>query len=122
MKGFHMGDGCGLSRFNAISTKQLSKILRTITQDSVLFKKFYDSLPIAGKSGSLGKLCKGTCAENNLRAKSGYMTRIRSYAGYVTSKKGTLLSFAIIVNNYDCTAIQMKEKLEKLMVAIAEVE
>ena len=122
MKGFYMADGCGLSRFNAITTKQLSKILRTITQDSVLFSKFYTSLPIAGKSGSLGKLCKGTCAENNLRAKSGYMSRIRSYAGYVTSKKGNLLTFAIIVNNYDCTAMQMKDKLEELMIAIAETE
>jgi len=122
LKGFYMSDGCGLSRFNAISTKQLSQILRVITKDSVLFKKFYDSLPIAGKSGSLGKLCKGTVAENNLRAKSGYMSRIRSYAGYVTSKKGKLLTFAVIVNNYDCTPAQMKDKLEKLMIAIAEVE
>lgn len=122
LKGFYMADGCGLSRFNAINTRQLSEILRTITLDSLLFKKFYESLPIAGKSGSLGRLCKGTRAENNLRAKSGYMTRVRSYAGYVTSKKGNLLSFAIIVNNYDCTASQMKDKMEKLMIAIAELE
>ena len=122
LKGFYMADGCGLSRFNAVSTKQQVDILSAIKKDSVLFKKFYDCLPIAGKSGSLGKLCKGTVAENNLRAKSGYMTRVRSYAGYVTNKKGTLLAFSIIVNNYDCTPAQMKEKLEKLMVAIAETE
>lgn len=122
LKGFYMADGSGLSRFNAINTFQLSQILRVITLDSLLFKKFYESLPIAGKSGSLGRLCKGTVAENNLRAKSGYMTRVRSYAGYVTSKKGNLLSFAIIVNNYDCTPAQMKDKMEKLMIAIAEME
>ena len=122
LKGFYMADGCGLSRFNVISTLQLSEVLRVITKDSVLFNKFYASLPIAGKSGSLGKLCKGTFAENNLHAKSGYMTRVRSYAGYVTTKKGELLSFAIIANNYDCTPGQMKDKLEKLMIAIAEVE
>ena len=67
-------------------------------------------------------LCKGTFAENNIHAKSGYMTRVRSYAGYCTSKKGNLMTFAIIVNNYDCTAAQMKDKLEKLMIAIAEIE
>lgn len=121
-KGFHMADGSGLSRFNAINTRQLAEILRVITTDSVLFSRFYNSLPVAGKSGSLGRLCKGTAAENNLRAKSGYMTRVRSYAGYVTSKKGNLLSFAIIVNNYDCTPGQMKDKMEKMMVAIAETE
>lgn len=122
LKGFYMADGCGLSRFNAISTKLQVNILCAINKDSLLFKKFYDCLPIAGKSGSLGKLCKGTAAENNLRAKSGYMTRVRSYAGYVTSKKGNMLAFSIIVNNYDCTHAQMKEKLEKLMVAIAETD
>ncbi|TAL60397.1 MAG: D-alanyl-D-alanine carboxypeptidase/D-alanyl-D-alanine-endopeptidase [Bacteroidetes bacterium] len=122
LKGFYMADGSGLSRFNAVNTKQLSEILRVIAQDSLLFKKFYESLPVAGKSGSLGRLCKGTLAENNLRAKSGYMTRVRSYAGYVASKKGNLLSFAIIVNNYDCTPAIMKDKLEKLMIAIAELE
>ncbi|MBI3502933.1 MAG: D-alanyl-D-alanine carboxypeptidase/D-alanyl-D-alanine-endopeptidase [Bacteroidetes bacterium] len=122
LRGFYMADGCGLSRFNAVSTKQLSEILRVIATDSLLFDKFYNSLPVAGKSGSLGKLCKGTFAENNIHAKSGYMSRVRSYAGYVTTKKGNLLVFSIIVNNYDCSAQLMKEKLEKLMIAIAEVE
>lgn len=122
LKGFYMADGCGLSRFNVINTKQLSQILRVITKDSSLYKRFSNSLPIAGKSGSLGRLCKGTLAENNLRAKSGYMTRVRSYAGYVTNKKGRLLSFAIIVNNYDCTPTVMKDKMEKLMIAMAELE
>jgi D-alanyl-D-alanine carboxypeptidase/D-alanyl-D-alanine-endopeptidase (penicillin-binding protein 4) len=122
LKGSYMADGCGLSRFNIITTKQLSEILRTVTLDSVVYKKFYESLPVAGKSGSLGKLCKGTLAENNIHAKSGYMTRVRSYAGYATSKKGNLLTFAIIINNYDCSPQQMKDKLEELMIAIAEVE
>ncbi len=122
MKGFYMADGCGLSRHNAVTTKLLATMLQAISTDSVIFKKFYDSLPVAGKSGSLGKLCKGTVAENNLHAKSGYMTRVRSYAGYVTSKKGNLLTFAIIVNNYDCTPQLMKDKLEDLMIAIAETD
>ena len=65
---------------------------------------------------------KGTAAEGNLSAKSGYMTRVRSYAGYVTSRKGNLLSFAIIVNNYTCTPTRMKDELEKMMIAIAEIE
>jgi serine-type D-Ala-D-Ala carboxypeptidase/endopeptidase (penicillin-binding protein 4) len=122
LSGASLTDGCGLSRFDAVSTKQLSEILRVITLDSILFNKFYTSLPIAGKSGSLGALCKGTVAENNLHAKSGYMTRVRSYAGYVTTKSHKLLAFAIIVNNYDCSPIEMKKKLEKVMISIAEIE
>jgi D-alanyl-D-alanine carboxypeptidase/D-alanyl-D-alanine-endopeptidase (penicillin-binding protein 4) len=86
------------------------------------FNAFYNSLPVAGKSGSLGSLCEGTCAENNLRAKSGYITRARGYAGYVKNKKGEMLCFSVIANNYECSPLEMKRKLEKILVAIAEGE
>jgi len=86
------------------------------------FNAFYNSLPIAGKAGSLGGLCAGTFADNNLRAKSGYITRARGYAGYVKNRKGELLCFSVLANNYNCTPTEMKLKLEKLMVAIAELE
>jgi len=64
----------------------------------------------------------GTYAENNLRAKSGYMKNIRAYAGYVTNRNEEQLAFAIIINNYNCSAFQMKKKLEKLMILIAEMK
>jgi serine-type D-Ala-D-Ala carboxypeptidase/endopeptidase (penicillin-binding protein 4) len=86
------------------------------------FKAFYNSLPVAGKSGSLGSLCEGTFAENNLCAKSGYITMARGYAGYVKNKKGEMLCFSLLANNYECSPTEMKRKLEKLLVAIAEIE
>jgi len=54
-----------------------------------------------------------------LRAKSGTMTRVKSYAGYVTSKSRKNLAFAIIVNNYNCSTSTMTKKLEQIMVEIA---
>lgn len=121
VSGFFMNDGCGLARANVITTKTETQILRLMVKDKN-FNAFYNSLPLAGKSGSLGGLCEGTCAENNLRAKSGYITRARGYAGYVKNKKGELLCFSVLVNNYDCTPTEMKLKLEKLLIAIAETE
>lgn len=119
--GFFMNDGCGLARSNAITTKTEAQILRAMVWEKN-FKAFYDSFPIAGKSGSLGNLCEGTLAENNLCAKSGYITRARGYAGYVKNKKGEMLCFSVLANNYECTASEMKKKLEKLLIAIAETE
>jgi D-alanyl-D-alanine carboxypeptidase/D-alanyl-D-alanine-endopeptidase (penicillin-binding protein 4) len=121
VSGFFMNDGCGLARANVITTKTETQILRLMVKDKN-FNAFYDSFPVAGKSGSLGNLCEGTCAENNLRAKSGYITRARGYAGYVKSKKGELLCFSVIANNYECTPTEMKKKLEKILIAIAEME
>ncbi len=122
INGFNMADGCGLSRFNSTTTKTLSSLLALASKDSVLYKNLSNSMPLSGKTGSLAGMCKGTCAENNLRAKSGYMTRVRSYAGYVTNKSGDLLSFAIIANNYTCSPAEMKKKIERLLIAIAETK
>jgi len=121
ISGFFMNDACGLSRANVITTKTETQILRLMVKDKN-FKSFYDSFPVAGKSGSLGNLCEGTCAENNLRAKSGYITRARGYAGYVKNKKGEQLCFSVIANNYECNPTEMKKKLEKILIAIAEME
>ncbi|MGQ0828749.1 MAG: D-alanyl-D-alanine carboxypeptidase/D-alanyl-D-alanine endopeptidase [Bacteroidota bacterium] len=121
ISGFFMNDACVLSRANAITTKTETQIFRLMVKDKN-FKAFYDSFPIAGKSGSLGNLCEGTCAENNLRAKSGYITRARGYAGYVKNKKGEQLCFSILANNYECSPTEMKKKLERILIAIAEME
>ncbi|MFN7014551.1 MAG: D-alanyl-D-alanine carboxypeptidase, partial [Bacteroidia bacterium] len=84
------------------------------------FEVFKKSLPVAGKSGSIANICKGTSAEGRVFAKSGYMTRVRSYAGYVTTLKGEEIAFAVIVNNYNCSPSEMKAKLEKLFIALVE--
>ncbi len=121
ISGFSMNDGCGLSRANVITTKTQTQILRLMAKDKT-FNAFYNSLPVAGKSGSLGNLCEGTVAENNLRAKSGYITGARGYCGYVKNKKGELLCFSVLANNYECSPTEMKRKLEKILVAIAEMD
>ena len=119
--GLTMNDGCGLARANVITTKTQTQILRVLSKEKN-FNSFYNSLPIAGKLGSLGGLCEGTVAENNLRAKSGYITGARGYCGYVKNKKGELLCFSVLANNYECSPTEMKRKLEKILVAIAEME
>ncbi len=119
--GIYLNDGSGLSRSNGISTFQQAQILSKIHRDTALFRVIYHSLPIAGQSGSLTNLCKGSFAEKNLRAKSGYITRARAYCGYVTSRSGELLSFSVIFNNYTCSASEVKVKMEKLLNLIAEL-
>ncbi|MCB9365463.1 MAG: D-alanyl-D-alanine carboxypeptidase/D-alanyl-D-alanine-endopeptidase [Flavobacteriales bacterium] len=116
--GFYINDGSGLSRFNAITAKHLVSILKYM-KTSENYDEFYNSLPIAGKTGTIRSIGKNTFAENNLRAKSGYMTRARSYAGYVTTKSKRELAFALIVNNYNCTPYVMKQKMESLMIKLS---
>ena len=65
-----------------------------------MYSAFNASLPVAGKSGSMANLCKGTFAENNLRAKTGYINRARGYCGYVKTKSGKELAFSVLFNNF----------------------
>ncbi|MEM6800907.1 MAG: D-alanyl-D-alanine carboxypeptidase/D-alanyl-D-alanine-endopeptidase [Bacteroidota bacterium] len=117
-RGMNMRDGSGLSASNAVSTYQMASILRYASRQAY-FSTFEKSLPLAGKSGSLRGMLKGTVAEGRLRAKSGYIAGVRSYTGYVTTQSGKKWAFSMISNNYSCGAGAMRRKLEKLMVAMA---
>lgn len=119
--GMNLTDGSGLSRSNLVTTKQQATILYKISK-MMWYTDFNASLPVAGKEGSMTSLCKGTCAENNMRAKTGYINRARGYAGYVRLKSGKTVCFSLLANNYTCTATEMKKKLEKILIAIAEMD
>ena len=118
--GLYVNDGSGLSRFNAITAKQLVGILQYM-YSSKNYEIFYNSLAVSGKSGTLRSIGRGTAATGRIHAKSGYMTRVRSYAGYVKTKNRRNIAFAIIVNNFNCSPLQMKKKMEKIMVEMAEL-
>jgi D-alanyl-D-alanine carboxypeptidase/D-alanyl-D-alanine-endopeptidase (penicillin-binding protein 4) len=121
LRGVCMVDGCGLSRLNSITTHQLTEMLRVFAKDSAVFPSFYRSLPIAGESGTIRKLADGTEAQGNLRAKSGTMSRVKSYAGYVKTKSGQLLCFAMIGNNTLWSEVQLRDKFEKLFILMAKL-
>jgi D-alanyl-D-alanine carboxypeptidase/D-alanyl-D-alanine-endopeptidase (penicillin-binding protein 4) len=117
MTGFYMNDGSGLSRANAISAQHLTEILVQM-RNSKFWGSFESSLPVAAKTGTLKNIGKGTKIQGNLKAKSGTMTRVKSYAGYVKCASGEQLAFAVIANNFNCSTAEMAKKLERLMIAL----
>lgn len=124
VSGLHQNDGSGLSRYNGITVDQLTLALRSATKES-WFESFFESLPIAGLSsdpGTLRRMCKDSKAANNLRAKSGYISRVRGYTGYVNTQSGKQLCFAMVANNYTSSNRVMRDKFEELMVALGDLE
>ncbi len=119
-KGMFIFDGSGLSRYNGITAKQLVYILRYMKTKSKYSDVFISSIPLAGKEGTVKGMCKNTSAENNLRAKSGSLRNVRAYAGYVKTKSGRDLAFAIITNNFTCSSSKARKKLEKVLISLAE--
>jgi D-alanyl-D-alanine carboxypeptidase/D-alanyl-D-alanine-endopeptidase (penicillin-binding protein 4) len=119
--GLNIEDACGLSHFNSINAKQMVSILRYMRNQGTERIAFYNSLPVAGTSGTLSRYCVGTKAQNRLHAKSGSMTRVRSYAGYIFNEKGEEIVFCLIVNNYNCNNYRMRKICEDLFIGISEI-
>ena len=120
VSGLYLCDGSGKSRNNIVSPKQLTDVLYTITS-STIFPVFYNSLPLAGISGTMHKWLNGTVGQGRIRAKTGSLAGVRSYTGYVRTVSGKKLIFAIIVNNYSCPTKKLKQRLEKTMVKMVEL-
>ena len=116
--GMQINDGSGLSRMNAISANHFVQLLYHMKQ-SKYAEDFTASLPVAGSSGTLKYVCRGQAAQNRMVAKSGSMTRIKSYAGYISSSSGKNYAFALIVNNYTCSSSALKSKMELVFNKIA---
>lgn len=117
-EGLVINDGSGLSRSNAISASHFTQLLYYM-QNAKDFSCFYNSLPTAGVSGTLKNLCKNQAGQNRIKAKSGTMTRIKSYAGYAKTTSNKNLAFAIVVNNSTYSRRELKSKIEQLLNAIA---
>jgi len=112
-------DGSGLSRSNGISASTLVDIL-ILMKSEKYYDDFYASLPVSGKNGTMISFGKGTILENNCAAKSGSMTRVRTYSGYVKSKTGKDLVFAVMFNNYTCEKNEIRKICEEVIAKIAD--
>jgi D-alanyl-D-alanine carboxypeptidase/D-alanyl-D-alanine-endopeptidase (penicillin-binding protein 4) len=50
-----------------------------------------------------------------MTAKSGSMTRVRSYAGYITAYSGKEIVFSIIINNYSGSPQYIISRIEDIL-------
>jgi len=117
MTGFFMNDGSGLSRFNAVTASQMVNILSYMKTKSAYAEDFYHSLATVG-SGTLTVFKSENFPNQCLHAKSGSMTRVRCYAGYLTTLSGRQLSFTIMLNNFACSQSEAIRKIEELLVEL----
>lgn len=111
-------DGSGLSRSNAFSANHFVKLI-SYMHDSKNFEAYKATIPVAGKSGTLARVCRGQAADGRMYAKSGTMNRIKSYAGFIESTSGKKIAFALIVNNDDLSNYALLKKMENVFNVMA---
>jgi serine-type D-Ala-D-Ala carboxypeptidase/endopeptidase (penicillin-binding protein 4) len=114
-----IADGSGLSRYNYVSSDALVRILRQMRSDPRHSAIFADTLPIAGRDGSLSRRLSGTAAEGQVRAKTGTVDNVRAIAGYVNSAGGETLAFSIIANNFTVAPSMVDAAADRALVRLA---
>jgi serine-type D-Ala-D-Ala carboxypeptidase/endopeptidase (penicillin-binding protein 4) len=114
-EGFVVRDGSGLSRYNYLSPETIVRVLDVMRRDTV-FQVFYGALPVAGIDGTLANRMKGTNAEANARAKTGFVAQARSLSGYVTSADGRFLIYSLLCNNWTIP-VRAVERVQDTIVA-----
>jgi serine-type D-Ala-D-Ala carboxypeptidase/endopeptidase (penicillin-binding protein 4) len=112
-----MEDGSGLSHFNAISPDQITSILLFMAKKSENSEAFINSLPSAG-NGTLSQFNINFFPGNSLKAKSGSMTRVRCYGGYLELDSGRKVAFTIMFNHFSGQSSKLTKEIENLLLSI----
>lgn len=89
-------DGSGLSRLDLVTPEATARLLVAIHRTASA-ADFQDSLPIAGRDGTLGP--RLTREAGRVLAKTGTLTYVHSLSGYATTNKNEVLAFSIFCND-----------------------
>ena len=95
-QGLAIRDGSGLSRLDLVTPEATTRLLVAMgrTNSATIF---HDSLPIAGRDGTLSSRLKG--AAGRIFAKTGTIAYVHSLSGYAVAENGEVLAFSIFCND-----------------------
>ena len=113
-------DGSGLARQDLISPRATSQLLLFMSRHPH-FALYRESLPVPG-DGTLRRRMKGTPAEGKVQAKTGSLSYVRSLSGYVTTRKGQMLIFSFMGNNYTGAGTDLTNVYDQLCALLADYE
>jgi D-alanyl-D-alanine carboxypeptidase/D-alanyl-D-alanine-endopeptidase (penicillin-binding protein 4) len=94
-----MFDGSGLAASDKVTASFVCDLLVYMATKSKQADAFAASLPKAGLEGTVAGFLKGSALQGKALLKSGGMSRVRSYAGYIT-QGDKRYAVALIANNY----------------------
>ncbi|MCF7841218.1 MAG: D-alanyl-D-alanine carboxypeptidase/D-alanyl-D-alanine-endopeptidase [Lentisphaeria bacterium] len=92
-------DGSGLSRLDLVSPNTTVSLLQMMW-DHPDRDLFIVSLPQAGVDGTTENRMKGMAAAGRVRAKTGYISYVRSLSGYLWTMQEEPVIFSLMVNHY----------------------
>ena len=114
-----MYDGSGLSRYNYVSADLLVGVLEHVWRDETLRGGFVAALPVAGHDGTLETRMRMSDLDRRVLAKTGTISNVRSLAGFLTTRSGETLAFAMIANNFTASNAEVDVVMETALATLA---
>lgn len=104
-------DGSGVSKNNLMTAEFMGEFLqyRASSED---FEAFKDSLTTAGEGTLRNRMLY---FKDNLRAKTGTLADTSAMAGYITSRRGKVYAFDIMINDAKTSAADKKNIEEQIL-------
>lgn len=119
--GIRLEDGSGLSVHNRVTADFVCRFLADAAK-APFFGDYQKSIALVGEKGNVRNMLTGLPSGVTVRVKTGTMTGVKTYAGYVTTAQGNRYSFAVLCNDYDCSSAQIRSKMEKIIMKIATLD
>ncbi len=95
----HMVDGSGLDRRDRAAPKEVVDLLEgERKRDPDEFNALLDSLPIAGRDGTLVNRMRHGSARGRCHAKTGTLSDVSTLSGYCFSRGGDVIEFSLLMN------------------------
>ena len=94
---FHLDDGCGLSKSNAVTAAAVTQVL-TYDFGGPHAKVFMDTLAVAGADGTLADRFARTTLKGRVLAKTGTVNGVSCLSGYLHARDGNWYAFSILMN------------------------
>ena len=116
-KGLAIRDGSGLSRLDLITPETTGRLLQAIANTGSA-AVFHDSLPVAGRDGTLNSRLKQLAGR--VAAKTGTLTYTHSLSGYATTPANNTLIFSIMCNDATSADREAMRIIDEIAAAIAD--
>ena len=112
-----MFDGSGLAITDKVTVEFLCDLYIYMAMQSNVSGSFIESLPQAGVDGTVRNMLRGSSLQGRTRLKSGSMSRVQCYGGYIT-KDGKQYAVALLVNNFSGRQNLLRGAIEELFLAL----
>ncbi|RAJ98079.1 D-alanyl-D-alanine carboxypeptidase/D-alanyl-D-alanine-endopeptidase (penicillin-binding protein 4) [Larkinella arboricola] len=110
-------DGSGLSRYNLFTPRSMVSLLQKIHK-IIPQERLFNLLAVGGSAGTIQRLYKTD--RPFVFAKSGSMTGVYNLSGYLITKKGKLLLFSMMNNNFAGSVADMRSRTAAFLTGIYE--